>query len=275
MNKLFIFLLITISTIQTTIAQRKFIYLGNQEKLNNYQKYYSAGLMDLYRKDFEKSIVNFSNALQILKHRDAYFNRALAYNRIGNKSGFCKDLDEARILGDKDADSLYCLKCIKIDTFYLDSNGANTSPNNSVVIYHRETSLYDSSVYNKTYKRDSLGFYTLPLYTYKFLYVIVDKPEIVQPKYTLSKNQIENLIIIPPIIREQYYSAKAKCTFQIDKDGNVYNIKELEGTKKFNSLVAKKIMKLGKWVPASYNGEYVDVVISIDINYVGNSKKNK
>ena len=59
MNKLFIFLLITISTIQTTIAQRKFIYLGNQEKLNNYQKYYSAGLMDLYRKDFEKSIVNF------------------------------------------------------------------------------------------------------------------------------------------------------------------------------------------------------------------------
>lgn len=270
MNK-FLILLIALSISLTSVAQKSSSYDNYKEKLNNYQKYYSAGLMDLYRNDYEKSIVNFSNALQILKHRDAYFNRALAYNRIGNKSGFCKDLIEARILGDKDADSLYCIKCIKIDTFYLDSNGANTSPNNSVVIYHRETSLYDSSVNNKTYKRDSLGFYTLPLY--KFLYVRVDRPEIVQPKYTLSKNQIENLIKIPPIIREQYYSAKAKCTFQIDKDGNVYNIKELEGTKKFNSLIAKKIMKLGKWVPASYNGEYVDVVISIDINYVGNSKK--
>ncbi len=271
MNKILIFLIITISTSVTSLAQRRYIYLANQEKINNYQKYYSAGLMDLYRNDYEKSIANFSNAIQNLKHRDAYFNRALAYNKIGNKAGFCKDLVEASILGDNDADSLYCLKCIKIDTSYLDSNGVITSPNNSVVIYHRETSLYDSSVNNKTYKRDSLGFYSLPLY--KFLYVSVDKPELIQPKYTVGKNQIENLFKIPPVIREKYNSAKAKCTFQIDKDGNVYNIKELEGTKKFNSIIANRIMKLGKWVPASYNGEYVDVVITVNINYVSNSKK--
>ena len=72
--------------------------------------------------------------------------------------------DGGRKLGDLDADSLYCLKCMKRDTIYYDSLGNISTAENSFKFENRERSLFDTSMVSDTFIRGNDGLYTLSLY---------------------------------------------------------------------------------------------------------------
>ena len=87
-----------ISDLKTSVSFRK----GNEE---------------LHDENYEKAIIHFTKAINENKnHAEAYFNRAICFNRLGFQNASCKDLVFAKVLGFADADTLIRNNCGTIDS---------------------------------------------------------------------------------------------------------------------------------------------------------------
>lgn len=265
MKRIVYIIILFISLATHSKGQASKYLFGDPETKKLYLMHYNNGLMLMEQKEYDKAIEKFTFAIDMIGHPDAYFNRALAYLRVGSRVNFCKNMKMARMLGDKEADDIYCLKCIKKDTLYFDKLGQVTSKINSYKIESREISLFDSTISKMVYERDSLGFYLLPIY--KTIRARVDNLNIVLPMFINKEIDLELLYHVPAVLREKFGSGDIGCTFHIDKTGNIYNIKMKESVKDFNKQISNSIRSTGTWSPASLNGEYVDIELSFDFKF--------
>lgn len=228
----------------------------------HHKKNFDKAVVFLNNNQLDSAHIYFTIAIRYYEYADAYYNRGVTNLRKGNKNGFCKDMKMAGKLGDLDADSLYCLKCIKRDTTYYDSLGNIASAELSTMLVSREISKYDSSIIADTINRNSDGFYVLRLYDR--LNVKCKNPSIVLPSYNAGKRSLfkSNLYkSAPEHITDGRESVKVECSFGIDENGNIKNIKYISGNKKFYEIVKKRLLGLSKWTPATLNGKYEDVEI--------------
>lgn len=221
----------------------------------------------LNKNELDSAKIYFTNALNDYEHPDAYYNRALTNLRLGSRVQFCKDMKEARRLRDFDADSLYCLKCMKRDTIYYDASNNVTSANLSVKLEAREVSKYDSSVNSVFHKRNKEGYYFLPFY--ELLIIKCSDPTIIPPSYSGGIRGIKSSGLFRSAPEHLFGSVdneiNTRCKFKINAEGDVTAIEYLKGDVGYYNIIKKRLLKLSKWNPATLNGQYYDVDIELDL----------
>lgn len=269
--KLSIVLILVFIQMQFSFAQRKQILIDKSiskdtyEARVKYKKYFDKANFYLNNRELDSAILNFTFALDQYKHADAYYNRGVTNLRNGRRVDFCKDMREARMLGDFDADSLYCLKCMKRDSIYYDSLGKVSTSENSFKFESREKALFDTSIVSDTFIRGNDGLYTLSLY--RTFSVKCKNPITKLPSFSggLSGIQKTDLLkMAPPGIMGDYDEIVTNCSFRISPEGEVINVKYLKGNSKYNNITKNRLLRMGKWEPATLNGEYVDVELILE-----------
>lgn len=269
LNTLFIILII--SQTQFAFAQKKQIYIDKSiskdtyESRIKYKKYFDKAVFYLNNRELDSAILNFTYALDQYKHADAYYNRGVSNLRSGRRVDFCKDIREARKLGDLDADSLYCLKCMKRDTIYYDSLGNISTAENSFKFENRERSLFDTSIVSDTFIRGNDGLYTLSLYN--TFSVKCKNPKTKLPSFSGGLSGIQKTDVLkmaPAGIMSDFDEIFTNCSFRISPEGEVVNVKTLKGDSKYNNITKNRLLRMGKWEPATLNGEYVDVELFLE-----------
>lgn len=272
--KFFLNILVTIliiSQTQFTFAQKKQIYIDKSiskdtyESRIKYKKYFDKAVFYLNNRELDSAILNFTYALDQYKHADAYYNRGVSNLRNGRRVDFCKDIREARKLGDLDADSLYCLKCMKRDTIYYDSLGNISTAENSFKFENRERSLFDTTIVSDTFIRGNDGLYTLSLYN--TFSVKCKNPKTKLPSFSGGLSGIQKTDVLkmaPPGIMSDFDEIITNCSFRISPEGEVVNVKTLKGDSKYNNITKNRLLRMGKWEPATLNGEYVDVELFLE-----------
>lgn len=272
--KFFLNILVTIliiSQTQFTFAQKKQIYIDKSiskdtyESRIKYKKYFDKAVFYLNNRELDSAILNFTYALDQYKHADAYYNRGVSNLRNGRRVDFCKDIREARKLGDLDADSLYCLKCMKRDTIYYDSLGNISTAESSFKFENRERSLFDTTIVSDTFIRGNDGLYTLSLYN--TFSVKCKNPKTKLPSFSGGLSGIQKTDVLkmaPPGIMSDFDEIITNCSFRISPEGEVVNVKTLKGDSKYNNITKNRLLRMGKWEPATLNGEYVDVELFLE-----------
>lgn len=87
------------------------VYAGNWDEIQS-KIYYDNALDDLYNKNWTAAVDMFIQAERKgLKSIDLYFNRGLAYYKLGMNEGACRDWQKAADLGDEEAKKIYESKC--------------------------------------------------------------------------------------------------------------------------------------------------------------------
>ena len=264
-------IILVISQTQFTFAQKKQIYIDKSiskdtyESRIKYKKYFDKAVFYLNNRELDSAISNFTYALNQYKHADAYYNRGVSNMRNGSRVDFCKDMRDARKLGDLDADSLYCLKCMKRDTIYYDSLGNISTAENSFKFENRERALFDTSIVSDTFIRGNDGLYTLSLYN--TFSVKCKNPKTKLPSFSGGLTGIQKTDVLkmaPTGIMSDFDEMITNCSFRISPEGGVVNVKTLKGDSKYNNITKNRLLRMGKWEPATLNGEYVDVELFLE-----------
>lgn len=160
--------------------------------------------------------------------KNALFNRAIARINMNNMAGFCKDMRKLKNHSDEEAATLYCEKCVDIDTVYYDSYFVETSKKNIYVeIIHREK--YSNYAEGKFYKNKKLiANYSIED-NYKCFSDIPDKSDL-RKVCKQMMNKLHNNAYIPDNITKELESLHIKqlmiyAVLDISKFGKITHVK--------------------------------------------------
>lgn len=107
----------------------------------------------------------FSIALNYKKQPDTYFNRGMVRRKIGDEKGFCLDIRQAALMGDKDAKKLYYILCSQRDTVYYNEEDKPTQDIKRCISYEIiERATYEDVVSKRKNSSDTAGYFSIPCY---------------------------------------------------------------------------------------------------------------
>lgn len=92
------------------------------------EELYSKGLKYFDKRKYLTADSLFGESLKLVPHPDTYYNRAVTKIRMGDTTGFARNLEYAMELGDTNARNIYDKKCANIDTSYIRQSSDSSSP---------------------------------------------------------------------------------------------------------------------------------------------------
>ncbi len=227
-----------------------------QDKINA-TKFYDQGGLAFEKGNYKLADSLYSLALDFHPYRNAYFNRAVCRQKLGDIRGFCIDIFACSKGGDKEAEKLFWKRCGNRDTIYHDFNAnldsdSVTSSKKEII----ESSQYiDHYYYYKYNFKDELqiGYFIENGDT-----IFVGGRDLLLPEYPGGESGIlkyfsDNLRISKRAM-EYYISGTIYVTLFINKDGKIVNVSLLRGlNEELNEEVLDVIIKMPAWKPSFYN----------------------
>lgn len=216
MKAAFVFLLISAVVLKNGIAQSSKIAILQKRGIEAMQSGNYRGADSL-----------FSLSLDLFKDPDTYFNRALSRLKLRDSLGFCTDMNEARLLGDTEAEKLYARKCIYTDTVYYDSTYSVTNDLRKCFYYEIiETSRFEQKVNKIKVDRDKEGCFYKTLYDGLVTIFIKDLQAEV-PVFEKGGSELDrimkNTMKYPFEAREKSIEGTVYIAFTINEDGTLTN----------------------------------------------------
>ncbi len=89
----------------------------------NATKYYDQGALAFEKGNYKLADSLFTLSLDFHPFSDAYFNRAVCRQKLGDVKGFCFDIFACSKAGDKEAKKLFWKRCGNQDTIYYEFHG--------------------------------------------------------------------------------------------------------------------------------------------------------
>lgn len=233
-------------------------------------QYYNEGLKAFNNEDYKLADSLFTLSLSIIPAADAYFNRALCKKQLNDFSGYCLDLFNSSRHLDKEADSIFWMKCGNKDS----------------VIYDSYDNIIDSSkvLFKEVFEScDLLSYYRFHEYNFKEELLIA---------YEIFNNDtmyLKGLRLTHPLFPDgeeglfKYLSANIKypenakrrgkqgtvyTSFIIDEYGSVNNVEILKSPSESLSNEAHRVTSnMPSWIPGSYDERNVKVKYYLPLRF--------
>ncbi len=243
-----------------------------------YQILQNMGVEKMQAGDLKAADSLFTESLMIFPHKDTFFNKALVKLKQNDQHGFCDFLYWAAFYGDKEADSLYKLHCLK--TVKLLS-----SPYDSLMPLYPEKK-YEIVEKNISGSRVKVSFYDkndsiiaeLKILNGTRFYSNLSYKAYYPGGTAMLNKFLENNIMYPQPAIDKKIKGKVYVAFTVDKDGYVKNEKVVSGVHELLDNEALRVIRLiGRWVPATDKGKNISsvVTLNIDFNYDTGSVQGK
>jgi hypothetical protein len=252
------------------------------------QAFYDKGIKYFENGDYLKSDSMFTLIIEDAPFRDAYFNRAAVRLKMNNMRGFCIDIKNASLYGDKESDNLNKQYCLDIDTIYYSDNfnKVNDNPFYTEIIYtEKYFDLTEGFLFDKGNKL--IAKFKIQN-NYKWFELTPNMPEFNGGEINLSKFLVSNLVY-PNSEMDAYrkYPGTSEIVdvqFDISKTGKVENVKlsddTLRDSRKYLSKdFVKEALRIVKLLPdfkrGTFMGEPVVVrrVVPIKFNFIQSEAK--
>lgn len=234
-------------------------------------EYYDAGNKAFAEKNYQLADSLFTISLQLKPHPDTYYNRAMVRKKLENKEGYCSDLNNASLYGDKEAKKLFWKNCVESDSaYYTKEEEITQDTSNYEYKQVRSKWLFSDRVALTKYnnKRELLVSYNIT--NSDTLYGKCDK----DPTYIGGEGAllqfISSNIKYPPIERDNGIQGKAYITFIVDKEGNVTNVELLKGIKgapNCNKEALRVVSMMPKWKPGVVNEKPVKCKFILPVTF--------
>lgn len=211
----------------------------------------------------------FSEAVNLYKWPDPYYNKAAMYYKMNDLKSFCLNLDLAADLGDKQARNKFNSKCTTRDTVYRNMDSVICSVEEaafyeiiiaSPLLNHLKYSKYvnDSMIIDYSIDNSDTTYIRLPN---------LEMPVFPGGETGLVKYLSEN-IRYPAHSRENGISGTIFATFVVDKDGKVKDVSILRGISiDANNEVLRIINNMPAWKPGSCNGNLLRVQFNLPVRF--------
>ncbi len=254
-------------------------------------KLFDKGVIAFNEKRFKEADSLFALSLKMEPNADTYFNLAAVKNELGDRCGFCENINKSISFGNTDAVALYIKNCIKNDTLYYKNI---KEPN--VVFYCIKSDhiclknkfYYVYKEYQEKGQKKSGSFYVDTN--------MIKVTELISPNCEIEKffkenmpySVVEEMPYFPEgdearikfITENLVYPAKSKynniqgtvyVTFIIEPDGTINDVKILRGIGGGCDEECIRIIKLmPKWIPGKLNGKPVRVQYNLPIKFTLN-----
>jgi TonB family protein len=219
-------------------------------------------------RNFEKGTdaVNLGNYLKGIKlltlaideypTSDAYFNRAAAYNSLGDTCSFCNDIKKAAEMNDWEAAELYEKACFRYDTIQ--------SAPDSILEHFPE---YKYTVVSSLKCKSETGYKYYNKNDECYLCLNETVPEFPGGDNGRMKFLRSNLQY-PNAAKESGIQGIVSVTFIIDKTGEISEVKVLRGIGGGCDEEAVRVVKLmPNWKPATRKGKPISVQYNMNVTY--------
>jgi TonB family protein len=249
---------------------------------------FEKGVKAFEQKDFKLADSLFTLSAKIEPHQDTYFNLAAVKNELGDRCGFCENIDKSIALGNIDAMELYTKHCIKYDTLFYKNI---VEPN--VVFYCVKSEYFCSKittyyVYKEYLEKGqkSSGSFIIDTNQYKISELYSTNYEIEKifnenTIYTVVQELpgflggdearlkfISNNIVYPKEALIKNIKGTVYVTFIVEKNGELSEVKILKGIGSGCDEECIRIVKLmPKWDPGKLNGKPVRVQLIMPIKF--------
>lgn len=243
-----------------------------QKELFIATRYYNEGVEMLENNKFSESDSLFTLSLELDRTVDAYYNRALVRKKLGDDEGFCNDMFMATAQGDWNARNIFLSYCSVIDTIYPDKNALENNGSSEIKLFAKRKYGSNTDIITIDSLGNKLWGYlndTIPFS--KEDSIAINKTE-QMPSFPggesalvqfLSKN-----IKYPPKALVKDIQGEVTCTYLIDREGNIKNIRETKGADPIlDSEAVRVITGMPKWFPGFQNGKFVDVEYTLPIRF--------
>lgn len=206
---------------------------------------------------------------------NSYFNRALAYYKLGDSCSFCADLKIGSNLGDNESKKLYVKYCIYtlVNNNLADSLKLKYKHADHLEITH-EICTSDTAIVviskkdDQTWSDDLTEILKGPVFT-----VVESMPEFIGGEYARAIF-LANNIKYPTFARESSIQGIVYIQFIIEKDGSVSNAKVLKGIGGGCDAESLRVVNMmPKWIPGIQNGKPVRVLFNMPISYKLSGRK--
>lgn len=219
-------------------------------------KYYNQGALAFEKGNYKLADSLYTLSLDSHPYSDAYFNRAVCRQKLGDVKGFCYDLFACSKAGDKEAKELFWKRCGNQDTIYHEFHGNLDS--DSVTLAQKE--IIESSQYIDHYFYYKYNFKEELIISYFIKNgdtIFLGGLELFPPEFPGGESGVlkyfsDNLRISKRAM-EYYISGTIYISLLMDKEGKIVNINLLRGlNEELNEEVMDLISKMPAWKPSLY-----------------------
>ena len=227
------------------------------------------GSKHLEAKEYEQAISTFTESINLIPNKEAYYNRAIAYFNLQLMSKYCQDIQMASYYSFKDAKQLLNSDCFVRDTSYVDINNLKCDSTKykfmKVSSTSKQLGIFQFTVYDKSSKAI-------------FGYNVIEKDTIYtnlpdkMPEYPGGENaliaHLSTNIRYPVYARDNGITGNVFVTFIVDETGKIENVKILKGVGGGCDEEAIRVVKLmPSWEPGLYNNVAVPVQYNLPIRF--------
>lgn len=235
-------------------------------------EYYNAANQAVSQRQYILADSLYTKSLELNRHPDTYYNRAMVRKKNNDLSGYCSDLGSAASLGDTISNQEFWINCGKIDTSYFDDKNILSNKNNYNHFEITKKCIYTQNIRFQKIDRDK---------NFLLNYNVIDNDtlfesgtELKLPSFPGGETElikyIQSKLVYPKLEKELGIKGTVYTTFVVGKNGEIKKpsiLRGIKGGKDLGEEAIKFISTMPKWTPGSYNGRPVEVRFVLPIKY--------
>lgn len=235
----------------------------SQSKLD-VEHFFKVGVKALNNGEYKFADSLFTQVIESSPDAPSYVNRAIARKALGDPIGYCKDLESASYKGDEEAEKVLIKDCCLVDTLYRHFIFGELKPDKDIYKVIRIRNRATKEVTEKLFDTNGELFYKMNIHNGD---TSIFGPGVQMAQYpggekAFFKMLNERLQIAAINKKLAGTHDVVHCSFIIDKDGSVINVKVTNGiSKEVDEEVLKVINNMPKWEPTQCGGK------SFKLNY--------
>lgn len=233
--------------------------------------YYKQAVKSFKAKEYKLADSLFTRSLELEKHPDAYYSRAVCRNYLGDRCGYCVDLNAAAQMGDKDSKKQLQKDCVTKDSLIITGELPQkewASKQSKKVTKRTECLKFSEVLFYNDSNRVILA------YEYAdggdTLFSNCEQIPTYIGGTSAMYNHITKNIQYPASARIQGISGKVFIQFKVLSNGLAQDYEILKGVKhcfECDMEAVRVIRSIGHWYPAKHQGRAVNFRMILPINF--------
>jgi len=244
------------------------ILVFSQKKDSEGLRLYNLGVEYFKENKIKEADSCFTKSVELEFFLNTYYNLAMCKKKLNDMEKYCYYVEILRYWNDQESKNLFDSECIRVDSFFVDSNMRKADASSYVFKIK-----YISSNYTPTrefIKSDREGKVSLKYRmseTDTIYWILPDETEVKELKDQFLI-KINKSIIYPKYERRNNISGMVSLSFNVDKKGNISNIVKRGSYFEGFGLEAERVINLiGNFGIVKFENKSINYRITLPINF--------
>lgn len=235
------------------------------------EAYYKQAVKSFKARDYKRADSLFTRSLELEKHPDTYYSRAVCRNYLGDLCGYCVDLNAAAQMGDKESKKQKQKDCMIKDSLFI--AGATVQKELAAQQLKKVVTRAECLKYNEVLFYNDSNRVILAYEYEDGRDTLYSKCEQI-PSYvggtTAMYNYISRNIQYPASARINGITGTVFIQFKVLSNGIAQDYEILKGVKNCfdcDMEAVRVIRSIGHWYPATHQGRAVNFIFRMPIRF--------